>query len=165
MDAAYFGKLAFLKLEVRSLLVSSSNTPYQDISKWQRYNPAAIDGVGLLLGRERESGRIVGEDLKKKTAYYIPSDGSKTYTWVLNPSGGIIYKVRDQSDDSKFLPQPRGGPWVCAGDMRINGDSVSIISRGRTDGNSYGDCLDYVVKSLGSLGIHSGVVALTQGNA
>jgi len=133
-----------------------------DLKSWRSYDPASIDGVGLLIGVI--NGRIVGEQLKTRTCEELQPGA---YTWVYAPeSDTIIYKYWDKeaakSDYTRHSQLGSGNPVICAGELEIQQAAgiwgVSTVIAMVNDASGHyrpdgGSCLQYMAQKLEHLGI------------
>jgi hypothetical protein len=134
-----------------------------DIVNRRTYDPASIDGVGLLIGRL--NGQIVGEQLKSKTCEILRPG---PYTWVYAPDGNsVIYKYwdKDAPDRTSYTRHSQlgsGNSVICAGEMEIavqgafNGLTNVIVMVNDASGHykpDGGASLKYFAQKLQLLGI------------
>jgi len=132
-----------------------------DLKSWRNYNPADIDGVGVLTGFI--DGRLIGSDLKNKQSTILsPNTDGNSYTWVYTPQGAIFYRYWDHDHRDDYVRHSQlgsGQPVICAGEFRLAGggylDTVLVMIN---DASGHykpkgSQCLGPVAAKLESLGI------------
>jgi len=136
-----------------------------DWMRFQSYDPATVDGVGVLVGVE--FGALKGMLIKTREKEYLNHTTNEDghYSWVFTPQSAIIYKWNAGKDlsNKNYIRHSTlfgGLPVVCAGEFYIDASTKSIshaISKLNDSSGHYqpdgGKCLGPVLTKLKALGL------------
>ncbi|WP_375319114.1 hypothetical protein [Candidatus Tisiphia endosymbiont of Oplodontha viridula] len=135
--------------------------------KLQYYDPAEIDGVGIVMGIF--NGKLYGSQLKSHTCEEIIMHSDGHYSWIFDPKERNITYVRnskekiENKDYIRHSQLNKGNPVLCAGEFYIKhiklGYSYKLFvdindSSGhyKPDGRA---CIPPVIEKFQELGIHA----------